>query len=121
MQKNIPFPFVLDDLPTGITLKRMFGMQYIYQGKRILMILRDSQKTPEWNGIWVASHADHHESLKKHIPELGAFILDGDDRHSNWLLLPEKAEDFETAAIKVCELITHGDPRIGKVTEKPPL
>jgi len=37
------------------------------------------------------------------------------------LLLKDDAEDFEVAAIKICELITHGDPRIGKVTEKPPL
>jgi len=30
-------------------------------------------------------------------------------------------EGFEEAAIKVCELISGGDPRIGNLTEKAPL
>ena len=121
MAKPSPFEFVLDYLPAGINVKPMFGMHYIYLGKRILMILRKSQKEPEWNGVWIATSREHHESLKAIIPELGAFFLDENDRHSNWLLLKDDAGDFEGAAIKLCELITHGDPRIGKVTEKPPL
>lgn len=116
-----PFDFVFDYLPKGITVKQMFGMHYIYWGKRILMILRKSKKEPEWNGIWIATSRAHHETLKTIIPELGAFFLDESDRHSNWLLLKDDAEDFEGAAIKICELIARGDPRIGKVTEKPPL
>jgi hypothetical protein len=121
MAQRAPFDFVFDYLPTGITVKRMFGMHYIYWGKRILMILRKSQKEPEWNGVWIATSRDHHETLKAIVPELDAFYLDEYDRHSNWLLLKDDADDFEGPAIKVCELIAHGDPRIGKVTEKPPL
>jgi len=121
MAQPAPFDFVFDYLPAGITIKKMFGMHYIYLGKRILMILRKSQKEPEWNGLWIATSRAHHESLKNDVPALGAFFLDDNDRHSNWLLLKDDAEDFESDAIKVCELITHGDPRIGKVTEKPPL
>ena len=116
MTKSAPFDFVFDYLPTGITLKKMFGMQYIYLGKRIMLILRKSAKQPEWNGIWVATSREHHEGLKNNIPELGHFFMDGDDRHSNWLLIPDNAEDFEGAAIKVCELIAHGDARIGRET-----
>ena|ERR1700749_4237977 len=121
MPKLPPFEFVLDYLPAGVVVKPMFGMHYIYLGKRILMILRKSVKEPEWNGVWVATSRAHHESLKNDVPALGAFFLDENDRHSNWLLLKDDAEDFESDAIKVCELITHGDPRIGKATEKPPL
>ena len=121
MEKSFPFSFVLDYLPAEITVKKLFGMQYIYLRRRILMILRQSPKQPRWNGIWVATSAGHHASLKALVPELGAFIIDGDDRHSNWLLLNEDAEDFESAAIKICELIMHGDARIGKLTENPPL
>ncbi len=121
MAQPPPFDFVFDYLPASITVKRMFGMHYIYLGKRILMILRKSVKEPEWNGVWIATSRQHHESLKIEAPALGAFFLDDNDRHSNWLLLKDDAEDFEGDAIKVCDLISQGDARIGKVTEKPPL
>jgi len=115
MASPTPFDFVFDYLPNGITVKKLFGMHYIYLGKRIMLILRKSVKEPEWNGVWVATSKHHHESLKDIIPELGAFFLNNDERQGNWLMLQEEAEDFEGAAIKICELITHGDPRIGKV------
>jgi hypothetical protein len=115
MTKLVPFDFVFDYLPAGITVKKMFGMHYIYLGKRIMLILRKSANQPGLNGIWVATDKEHHESLKKDIPELGAFVMDGDERHGNWLLIQDTAEDFEGAVIKVCELIAHGDARMGRV------
>ncbi|MFI5139993.1 MAG: hypothetical protein ACHQIM_19395, partial [Sphingobacteriales bacterium] len=80
-----------------------------------MLILRKSNNQPELNGIWVATSKNYHESLKNNIPELGPFFMDGDERHGNWLLLRDDAEDFEGAAIKVCELTTRGDARIGRV------
>jgi len=117
MIKSVPFDFVFDYLPTGITVKKMFGMHYIYLCKRIMLILRKSNNQPEWNGIWVATSKEHHESLKNNIPEFGPFVLNGDERHGHWLLIQGDAEDFEGAAIKVCEMISHGDARIGKETK----
>jgi hypothetical protein len=121
MANPVPYDFVFDYLPTSITVKKMFGMHYIYLGKRIMLILRKRDNNPELNGIWIATDKEHHATLKKDAPELGPFFLDGDERHGNWLMLPDDAEDFETAAIKVCEYITHGDPRIGRLTEKAPI
>jgi len=118
---SVPFDFVFDYLPANITVKKMFGMHYIYLGKRIMLILRKRDNEPELNGIWVATGKEHHESLKNNVPELGAFFIDNNERHGNWLFLRDDADDFEGAAIKICELIAHGDPRIGKVTEKPPI
>jgi hypothetical protein len=34
---------------------------------------------------------------------------------TGWQVLPADAEDFEEAALRACELILAGDPRIGKV------
>ena len=118
---SVPFDFVFDYLPADITVKKMFGMHDIYLGKRIMLILRRRDNEPELNGIWVATGKEHHESLKNNVPELGAFFIDNNERHGNWLFLRDHADDFEGAAIKICELIAHGDPRIGKVTEKPPI
>ena len=47
------------------------------------------------------------------------FVLDNGKVHdSGWQPLPESAGDFETAAIRICELISKGDQRIGKETTK---
>ena len=121
MAKPIPYVFVFDYLPSGIVVKRMFGMHYIYLGKKIMIILRKQDKQPELNGIWIATSKEHHNSLKKDIPELGSFFINKDERHGNWLFLPGDTEDFEEQAIKLCEMISHGDPRIGKLTEKAPI
>jgi hypothetical protein len=40
-------------------------------------------------------------------------VLGGEVTH--WQLLPADAPDFEEAALRACELILAGDPRIGKV------
>jgi hypothetical protein len=115
MPTSVPFDFVFDYLPIGITTKKLFGMHYIYLGKRIMLILRQSKNQPELNGVWVATTTRHHESLQIIIPELGGFIMDGKEQHGNWLFIRDNEEDFEGAVIKVCELISHGDPRIGNV------
>src|SRR5438874_1234200 len=116
-----PFDFVFDYLPANIIVKKMFGMHYIYLGKKIMLILRRRDNEPDLNGIWVATSKKYHESLKADLPELGAFFVNNDERHGNWLLLQDDEDDFEGAAIAICELISHGDPRIGNVTEKPPV
>jgi len=122
MPKIIPFDFVFDYLPPNVISKSMFGMQYIYLNKKIMIILRKAKKNVGMNGIWVATSGEHHQSLEKEIPAMTGFVLDNGEMHdSNWRLIREDHDDFETAAIKVCELISHGDPRIGKLTEKAPL
>ncbi|MBS1532024.1 MAG: hypothetical protein JSU01_17115, partial [Bacteroidetes bacterium] len=60
----------------------------------------------------------HHESLQKDVPALGDFVLDSGEIHdSDWRLLKDGDDDFEDAAIKLCELISRGDKRIGKETK----
>jgi hypothetical protein len=117
----IPYEFVFDYLPAGITVRKMFGMHYIYWRKKIMMILRRRLNEPEFNGVWVATSKLHHDSLKRDVPELGHFVWDGNEQRGNWLVIGDGVDGFEEATIKVCELISHGDPRIGKLTKKAPL
>jgi hypothetical protein len=120
MANPIPFDFVLDYLPHNIIVKPMFGMHYIYLGKKIMLILRNRINEPELNGVWLATNRKHHESLKEEIQELGPAFMAGDDRESNWLFVHPDNEGFEEAVISICGLITHGDARVGNVTQKPP-
>jgi hypothetical protein len=121
MADPIPYEFVLDYLPANIVVKKMFGMHYIYWHKKIMLILRRRLNEPEFNGVWVATNRSHHDSLQKDVPELGSFVWDGNEQRGNWLVIKDGADAFEESAIKVCELISHGDTRIGNVTEKAPL
>jgi hypothetical protein len=116
--KVIPYDFVFDYLPQNVITKRMFGMHYIYLNKKIVLILRKASKNLDMNGVWVATSKEHHQSLEKDVPALADFVLDNGEMHdSDWRLVKHDHDDFEEAAIKICELITHGDKRIGKETK----
>lgn len=83
-----------------------------------MLILRKADKNQSMNGIWIATSKQHHQSLENEIPALGDFVLDGGEMHdSDWRLLKDDHEDFEESTIKLCELISHGDKRIGKETK----
>ena len=119
MAKLIPFDFVYDYLPRNVITKSMFGMYYIYLNKKIVLILRKASKNLDMNGIWVATSKKYHQSLELEIPALADFVLDNGEMHdSEWRLIKVNDDDFEEAGIKVCELISHGDKRIGKETKK---
>ena len=36
---------------------------------------------------------------------------------TTWQLLPNDADDFESSAIKLCDLIVRGDERVGKIPD----
>jgi hypothetical protein len=119
MAKLIPYDFVFDYLPVHVIVKQMFGMHYIYLNKKIVLILRKAGKNENMNGIWVATSREHHQSLSDDVPAMKDFVLDNGEMHdSNWRLIKEDDDDFEAAAIRICELISHGDKRIGKETKK---
>jgi len=115
MKKSMPFDFLLDYLPANIVVKPAIGMFYIYFDGKIVLIFRKTNKNPQHNGIWISTQRAHHASLKASIPTITDFVLE-EGFDTAWLLLNDKHEDFESAAIQLCELVTHKDKRIGKVT-----
>ncbi len=119
MQKRPPFHFLLDYLPARIVIRPAIGMYYIYWNKKIVLILRQVKKNAQHNGLWIATSKEHHESLKAAIPAITDFVFDkGEAFDTAWLQLKDDHDDFETAAIRICELICQRDKRIGKETAK---
>lgn len=117
-KKPIPFEFILDYLfPFVPEIKPMFGSFAFYNGKKIVLIVRDKKDDPEMNGVWVATSKEHHESLRKELPSLSSIPLLGKGE-TNWQLIPAGADDFEAAVIHVCELVKKGDKRIGTIPKK---
>jgi len=114
-RSRVPHEFVLDALePIGLVTKPMFGCLAVYVREKIVLILRDHRDHLADNGVWLATTAEHHDSLRLEFPHMRSIQLFGTPVTS-WQVLPSDAGDFEESALHACELVLAQDPRIGKV------
>jgi hypothetical protein len=118
-RKPVPHEFVLDAIAAlSPRTNPMFGCLAVYvhdKGQeKIVLILRDKPDQTEDNGVWLATTGDHHESLRKEFPNMRSIGVLG-KKVTGWQVLAADAPDFEEAALRACELVLAGDPRIGKV------
>jgi len=113
--KAVPHQFVLDAIaPLSPYTRPMFGCLGIYVKDKIVLILRDKPESTADNGAWLATTEEHHESLRREFPNMRSIQVLGKPV-TGWQVLPVDAPDFEQAALRACELVLAGDPRIGKV------
>jgi len=113
--KPAPFPFVLEALePLGPTTRPMFGCLAVYVEDRIVLALRDKPEPAQDNGVWLATSAEHHASLREELPSLRSISVLGAGV-TGWQVLPSESPDFEDEVLRAMDLIRGGDPRIGKV------
>ncbi|HXY50092.1 MAG TPA: hypothetical protein VEI01_11615 [Terriglobales bacterium] len=114
-RKPVPHEFVLDAIASLSPYTRpMFGCLAVYVKDKIVLILRDKREKTADNGLWLATTEEHHESLHREFPNLRSIQVLGKPV-TGWQVLPADAPDFEEAALRACELVLAGDPRIGKV------
>lgn len=80
--------------------------------------MRNRKIKPEKNGIWIATTPEYSESVSNALPSVHRDLKLIEKKSKNtWLLISAEDDNFETLAIKACEMITKGDKRIGKVTK----
>ncbi len=114
-RKPVPHEFVLDAIASlSPTTRPMFGCLAVYVEDKIVLILRDKRDQTRDNGVWLATTEEHHESLRRDFPNLRSIGVLG-KKVTGWQVLPSDAPDFEEAALRACEFVLAGDPRIGKV------
>ena len=114
-RKPVPDAFVLDAIASLSPRTRpMFGCLAVYVEDKIVLILRDRLTGTADNGVWLATSEQHHESLRSEFPSMRSIRLLGKPV-TGWQVLPADAPDFETAALRACELVLARDARIGKV------
>jgi hypothetical protein len=114
-RKAVPHAFVLEALtPVSPVTRPMFGCVAVYLGEKIVLILRDKPDKTADNGVWLATAAEHHQSLRHQFPNMRSIKV-FKKKVTDWQVLPADAPDFEAAALRACELILVRDPRIGKV------
>jgi hypothetical protein len=117
-RSSVPYEFVLDSLaPVSPWTRPMFGCTAIYVEEKIVLILRQKPSYERDNGVWLATTREHHASLRRDFPNMRSIKLLG-EAVSNWQVLPVEAPDFEESAMRACELVIAGDPRIGKIPGK---
>ena len=114
---KVPFAFVLDELEAlEPYTKPMFGCTAVYVGEKIVLILRDRPKHPEYNGVWVATTAEHHATLRAELPSLRSIGLLGET--TGWQYIPADGLAFEDEVLRACALVRAADARIGKVPKR---
>jgi hypothetical protein len=114
MNYEVPYDFVLKELyPVRPKIRKLFGCYALMNGKQILMLLRDREVEPQFNGVLVATKPEHFEVLQQEIHRSRMeFDLDGEE--NSWIFISEDLDDFEQKVKKACEMIKNGDERIGK-------
>ncbi len=117
--KRDPFPFVLAELESiRPTVKRAFGQTYVYLDEKLLCCLRETEKLPSTNGMWLFTTTEHVDSLGREFPDLSRRYLWRSGNNA-WVILASRLECFEEYAFKACELILNGDRRIGRLSRAP--
>ena len=117
-KRKVPHAFVLEALAAlHPEVRPMFSGFAVYVGNRLLLMLRDSLKTPQDNGVWLvlAEGMDPADAgLRRELPSLRSIETLG-GKIAHWLLIPSDGDDFEGVALRACELILRGDRRLGRV------
>ena len=113
-----PHAFVLEALtPLNPEVRRMFSGFAVYLGARIVCMLRDHEKSPQDNGVWLVlseSTDPADTELRREFPSIRTIELLG-GKIGHWLLIPSDGPDFETEALHVCDLLLRRDPRLGRI------
>jgi hypothetical protein len=116
MNYKLPYDFVLKELyPFRPTIRRMLGCYALMKDKQILMLLRDRETQPEFNGVFVATSPEYFKTLQDEI-HTSKMEFDLDGVENSWIFISEDLNDFEKKVKKACEIIKNGDERIGKST-----
>ena len=97
----------------------MFSGFAVYVGEEIVMMLRDSLKIPEDNGVWLVFSESAHladQRIKREFPSIRSIaLLRGKIAH--WRLIPADSPAFESDALHACDLLLKKDPRFGRVPQ----
>jgi hypothetical protein len=67
--RNVPHEFVLEALsPLSARTHPTFGCLAVCVGEKIVLMLGDKREGTADNGIWLATTAEHHQSLRREFP-----------------------------------------------------
>jgi len=119
-RRSAPYPFIIEALASlEPEVRPMFSGFAVYVGEKIVLMLRDSPKHPEDNGVWLvfsetANLAD--PAIRRDFPSLRLINLLG-GKIAHWRLIPADSSSFESEALHACELLLRHDVRFGRIPQ----
>jgi hypothetical protein len=120
VKRKPPHSFVLEALDAlNPEVRPMFSGFAVYEGDRLILMLRDNAKSPRDNGVWLVlsegtDPADRR--LRREFPSLRRIELLG-NKIGHWLVIPSDSPNFETESLHACDLLLRRDPRLGRIPE----
>ena len=119
-RKPAPYPFIVEALAAlEPEVRPMFSGFSLYAGDKILLMLRDSAKQPEDNGVWLVFSETANlddPAIRRDFPSLRLVGLLG-GKIAHWRLIPADSPTFESEALHACDLLLKHDPRFGRVPQ----
>jgi hypothetical protein len=119
-RRSAPYGFILEALaPLEPEVRPMFSGFAVYVDDKIVLMLRDSPKHPEDNGVWLvfSETADLADpKIRRDFPSLRLIGLLG-GKIAHWRLIPADSPTFESEALHASELILKRDVRFGRVPQ----
>src|SRR5215469_7124156 len=119
-RKSAPYQFILDALTSlEPEVRPMFSGFSVYIGDKIVLMLRDSPKHPEDNGVWIVFSETANltdPGIRRDFPSLRLIGLLG-GKIAHWLLIPADSPTFEVEALNACELLLKHDARLGRIPQ----
>ena len=115
MHYELPYPFVLKLLyPVRPAIKKVLGCYGLYLQDTLVLLLRDQETSPEYNGVFVGTMPEFYTELQQDLHK--SFMdIDLDGSHNSWIFISEDLPDFEAKVQKACDMIKAADPRIGRL------
>jgi len=119
-RRSAPYPFIVEALASlDPEIRPMFSGFAVYVEEKIVLMLRDSQKQPKDNGVWLvfsetANLADPR--IRQDFPSLRLINLLG-GKIAHWRLIPADSPTFESEALHACELLLRHDVRFGRIPQ----
>ena len=107
-KKEQPLRWVIESLEEERSYleKSMFGCLAIYLHGRLSLLLTSGDEP--WNGLLIPTDHQFHAGIIQDFRDVMQHPV-----LKKWLYLPERAEDFEAAALSIVETIRTNDPRFG--------
>ena len=97
----------------------MFSGFAVYVGNRIVCMLRDHEKSPVDNGVWLVlsdGTSSEDAGLRREFPSIRRIVLLR-NKIRHWLLIPSDGPNFEREALHACDLLLRHDSRLGRIPE----